>query len=208
MPRNDVVLWLDLETTGSASTESIIEVGIIATDATPDLNELGTFQSLVEPVGSDWEKLRGFVTGDDRLTVKRMHERSGLTRELLAAKQAGDLPSAEEVEGAILHFVRTHAGSSTEHIPLGGSGVGHFDRQFIRRDWPKFDKRLTYWVYDVGVVRRMIRLSGAAVGTEAKRLADVMNGSGKPHRALDDTRLHVEEARVYLRAMADLTVAA
>jgi oligoribonuclease (3'-5' exoribonuclease) len=201
--REDVIFWLDLETTGSKSTESIIEVGILATDGSPELKPLGEFQSLVAPDPDNWRRVTDWTNDPARLEVQRMHQRSGLSRDIEAAKKADDLPSVAEVEAAILHFVRTVAGSSTDHIPLAGSGVSHFDRQFIRRDWPKFDKRLTYWAYDVGVMRRMLRLSGVASGLDRSRI-DRATRVDLTHRALDDAKDHAQEARTYLAWLRDI----
>ena len=202
MSREDVIFWLDLETTGSKASESIIEVGILATDGSPELRPLGEFQSLVEPDWENWRAVTGFVE-QDRVVVRNMHRASGLTSAIEAAKKAEDLPSVVEVEAAILHFVRTVAGTSTDHIPLAGSGVSHFDRQFIRRDWPKFDKRLTYWAYDVGVMRRMLRLSGAMAGLDRTRM-DRERRVDLTHRALDDAKDHAQEARTYLAWLRDI----
>lgn len=186
MARTDIILWLDLETTGASYAESIVEVGIVATDASPELRPLDEFQSLVEPDADRWRYLKN--GGFDQREARDMHRASGLLDDIDRGLRQGTLPTLIEAEGAILHFVRTVAGTSTEHIPLAGSGVGHFDRQFIRRDWPKFDRRLTYWVYDVGVMRRMLRLAGRSA----------LEQGPIPHRALDDARRHVEEARYYL----------
>lgn len=203
MTREDVILWLDLETTGSAPTESIIEVGILATDGTPDLSPIAEFESLVEPSSENWFHITGYTVDPSVREVQRMHTRSGLKAAIEQAMKDGDLPSVDDVEASILHFIRSVGGKSTEHIPLAGSGVSHFDRQFIRRDWPRVDKRLTYWAYDVGVVRRMLRLSGAEAGLDRARM-DRERRTDLTHRALADAKDHAEEARIYLRWLRDV----
>jgi oligoribonuclease (3'-5' exoribonuclease) len=185
MTRSDVMLWLDLETTGNSPDADIIEVGVVLTDQTPELHELegGVRSLLVEPT----EYWRLFALDE---VVARMHSGSGLTRELHTA--VGVLALAE-VETALLGLLQPYG---TEHIPLAGSGVSHFDRQYIRRDFPRFDKRLTYWAYDVGVVRRTLRLAGIELPSGDQ--------TTKTHRALDDARQHAQEMRDYLALLGKL----
>lgn len=183
MPRDDVILWLDLETTGSSDVAKIIEVGAILTDSSSLLNELGRFTTVIGPgwVAPNWE-------AD---VVKFMHQKSGLTEALKDPLN----PTVQEAEKMVLRWINDTVGFSTDHIPWGGSGVGHFDAKYIKRDWPYLSKRLTYWVYDVGVMRRMLKLIGIQLDADTTEI--------KTHRALEDIILHVEEARQYLMLLAD-----
>ena len=79
----------------------------------------------------------------------------------------------------------------TQHIPLAGSGVQHFDRDFIVRDWPLFNQRLTYWSLDIGVVRRFSELAGVLYAYEGDRR----------HRALPDAYSALEQARHYVQVL-------
>lgn len=81
------------------------------------------------------------------------------------------------------------------HIPYGGSGVSHFDRQYINRDLPRLGRRLTFWALDVGCVRRIFALQGASTASI----------DAKTHRALDDALVHADELRFYAKRgiMAD-----
>lgn len=77
-----------------------------------------------------------------------------------------------------------------KHMPFAGSGVLHFDRKFIDRWMPLTSKRITYWAYDVGVVRRFTQWAGGKV----------LDGS-KSHRALDDALWHAQEAAFYMQLL-------
>jgi oligoribonuclease (3'-5' exoribonuclease) len=80
--------------------------------------------------------------------------------------------------------------SGTDHIPFGGSGVLHFDRKFIDKYLPRLGKRITYWAYDVGPIRR----TASRVGYPW------LSQDAKTHRALDDARFHAEEFRYATQA--------
>lgn len=195
MPRNDIILWLDLETSGSKLDESVVlEVGICVTDATPQLNELATFTTIVQhPQGDDAAASSGDILNavpvptDMDPVVRNMHTVNGLLKDLETDRVAPDIREAEKM---IVRFLRDHGWSTGEHIPLAGSGVSHFDRPFIRRDWPMFDRMLTYWAYDVGSVRRSLRLAGIELPSGDQ--------TTKSHRALDDARQHADEMRDYI----------
>lgn len=177
----DYLLWLDLETTGSdESKDSIIEVGCILT--TPDLVEVDEGRSWVV-VPTDEALGRMLRNG----TVRAMHEKNGLLQEVL--DQSGGLKPhkvADEIVGYLDHF-------DAQPAVLAGSGVGHFDRRFIKRWLPLVDVALRHWCIDVGVVRRSY-----AMWTDTEQVVP-QHVPGKTHRALDDARFHLEEARMWRR---------
>lgn len=180
MVQDNVILWIDLETTGSSDEADIIEFGAVLTDASPDLNQLGEYTATnysTKPYESD--------------VVVQMHQKSGLTDDLITPNFLG----VSSLEREVLKWINDTVGYSSEHMPWGGSGVGHFDSKYIRRDMPYLSKRLTYWVYDVGVLRRMLRLAG--IEYESGNA----DSSTKTHRALDDIKLHVQEARDYINLL-------
>jgi oligoribonuclease (3'-5' exoribonuclease) len=174
MVQENAILWIDLETTGSSNDADIIEFGAVLTDSSPELNQLGEFTATLSTT-KDYESP----------IVEEMHERSGLT----IALDNPDFLLVSSLEQAVLRWINDTIGFSTEHIAWGGSGVGHIDSKYIRRDMPYLSKRITYWVYDVGVLRRMLRLAGV----EFKDTTEA-----KTHRALDDIKGHVQEARDYI----------
>lgn len=187
-PREDLILILDLETTGTDEMlDSIIEFGAVMLDA-DTLKELGAIKQTLLPWPDSYQRMM------DNKVVREMHEKNGLLEEINVALEHDMLTGSGEWAGSfdargLKEWVDRFTGGNTTHIPYGGSGVGHFDRKFIREQLPLFDKRITFWSYDVGVMRRMFAKAGAPVleGTE-----------NKTHRALDDARFHADELRYYL----------
>lgn len=178
---NNFVFWVDLETTGTDENEDrILEVGAVITGPAPNYLVVSEFSSVTNELSPArlWRM-------DD--TVTQMHARSGLLSE---AKRGGR--EIAEIDAALAREINTL--TKGEHMPIGGSGVSHFDRRFIRRYMPKVDKRVSYWAYDVGVLRRALRQAGFAIPKD-----DNLN-----HRALDDIRDHIEEMRTYMLALDEL----
>lgn len=188
-----MVLFLDLETTGTdVPLDSIIEVGLSLISTDPDTNypEIGDFSSIVIPGDSS------FIRMMDKKVVREMHQANGLLDEIIEAREyhaladssyASERHTVKRVESQILVWLESIVGGDTTHIPLGGSGVTHFDRRFIKYFMPRFDARLTHWAYDMGVFRRMFLKAGVPPYSQ----------EGKTHRALDDARVHADEFRYY-----------
>lgn len=174
----DPLLWVDLETTGTDETkDSIIEIGVVATMA--DLSFLGEFSAVVRPTA---EGLGRLYRTD---VVREMHAQNGLLQELL---DDIDTTPPGVVERDLLE---TMHGIHEGQWILAGSGVGHFDRRFLAAQMPMVERRLRHWCIDVGVVRRAYSMW---TGTPERHPSWV---DGKTHRALDDVRFHVEEARMW-----------
>lgn len=177
----DYIFWLDLECTGSGDDEDVLELGAVITNR--DLEELDS-RSIVFPALP--EKLQGMSD-----VVVRMHTVNGLLDEVNKlgphqnefAKQMFDTQVSEELAA----WVRSFAGG--DHMPFAGSGVSHYDRKYIKRDFKALNDRLTHWALDVGVLRRSLDLAGI----QAPDLH-----LGKTHRAVDDARTHIEEMRKFL----------
>jgi oligoribonuclease (3'-5' exoribonuclease) len=111
-----------------------------------------------------------------------MHLTNGLLDDLTSGKGV----EPQEADRAILQWLSQFT-SERSHIPYGGSGVSHFDRQYINKALPRFAQRITYWALDVGAVRRIFALRGASTASI----------DGKTHRALDDALVHADELRFY-----------
>ena len=189
MPRNDLILFCDLETTGvDKDLDNIIEVGI-AVYRWPEFDEVFAKSYLVAPTLDAWERA---MKKDE---VREMHAINGLTTDIDSILDLHpDLFTPELVDDMIDEDLLRFGSRGSAHIPLGGSGVTHFDRPFIKKYLPKFDARISHWAYDVGVMRRMFLLAGA-------RYAD---DSGKTHRALDDARVHAGEFKFYMEKITEL----
>jgi oligoribonuclease len=180
---SDFILWLDLETTGNDVFDDIIELGAVLTDQ--ELEEVSSFHRVYRTTRA--------VSEIDEYVFK-MHVDNGLW---LDSINATDWAATERSQADILEWLGK-AGAlkgGAKSLPLAGSGTSHFDRRYIERVWPKLAKRLTYWNLDIGVVRRFFR---QWVGPEVWKAYFQLSEEGvdpKNHRALDDVRQHIQEAR-------------
>lgn len=193
--RPKTIAWWDLETTGNVPVgkpnvqpTEILEVGIVMTDIR--LNILGTKQILH---GGPTLSLR-LIDVDP--TVLKMHSVNGLWEELRDVDVKSVATADDEIRTWMWGLNR-----GQEHIAFAGSGVGHFDRQYIKRDYPKTDKIMTYWPLDIGVTRRMLDLAEINASGPDDLLQFVEQ---KPHRALDDALLALQEARAWVNRQREL----
>lgn len=185
MPRNDLIAFCDLETTGvDKDKDDIIEVGL-AIYRWPEFVEDDAISIVILPTPAGFERMQG------KDAVREMHKVNGLTDDIIAGRGVNDYQTADAM---LEDFLSKYGTRGSPHIPLAGSGISHFDRPFIKRNLPLFDARMSHWMYDVGVMRRMFLLAGA-------RYAD---DSGKTHRALDDARVHAEEFLFYMERIKEL----
>lgn len=189
MPRSDIILFCDLETTGTdPNLDSIIEVGISVV-TWPAFEEVFAKSYLIVPTPEAYARMQA------KDVVREMHCKNGLSEDidfLLEHSPWGFDPAGVDL---LIDTDLSQFGSrGSAHIPLGGSGISHFDRPFIRKNLPLFDARISYWAYDVGVMRRMFILAGA------KHADD----SGKTHRALDDARVHANEFKFYMDHITEM----
>lgn len=183
------ILWVDLETTGTdQDVDDIIEIGSILTDF--EFNTLDEFSIVIRP--------STYSLGQMMFNpiVREMHTANGLLEECINSKV--DIAEAEQKMMSWMNHVinkKTTRGPVEKfRFMLAGSGVGHFDRRFIKEYMPKLDKILNHGPLDIGAVRRFLRVSG-------QELAPVPSSDAKNHRALDDIRMHLEEARAYREAL-------
>lgn len=199
MPSDKFILWIDLETTGNKDSDRILELGAVLTDQTPELNEIASNYWLFP------DNLANRKITDFDQPVLAMHANNGLFEELsgiIRARTNDPLNldhrlNTERVEQDILNWLSQHTSHTHEHIPFAGSGVGHFDRAYIKRELPKLDKRLTYWPLDIGVVRRMTTL---VAGLDW----DYNFVEKKTHRALDDALFAVDETRAWVNQLRSI----
>lgn len=173
-----LLVWVDLETTGvDEQWDGIMEMAAIVTDL--ELQELGRTESAIQITPFQYERLAS------NAFVFQMHENSGL--EALCATSPWDIERMDiETAEWLSHF------AMPGEFMLAGSGVGHFDRRFIRRWMPMVEQYLQYPVLDVGVLRRALRMWGDF---------DPGINEGKEHRAMSDIELHLAEGRAYRSLM-------
>jgi oligoribonuclease (3'-5' exoribonuclease) len=165
-------MFIDLETVGTDLNYPPIEVGV----------------AIIERANLQVIRTEDYVLHLDESVelpkvVRDMHTRNGLLEECYASDM--DIAYADYHLADLLDSLM-----GGNHMPFAGSGVLHFDRKFITRWMPETDKRITYWAYDVGVVRRFSQWAGGKV----------LDGS-KSHRALDDALWHAQEAAFYMQLL-------
>lgn len=168
------MLWLDFETTGLEEDADIIEAGAILT--TEGGLPIKSWHGLVAPR----ESSRLFTMAED---ARAMHLKSGLLNRFIM--RMDPVYSVAATEERLLSLLD----GAEELVPLAGSGVLGFDRRFIRRDMPTLDAKLAHWGYDVGVIRRTLRLAGYSIPERSKNLT---------HRALADAQDHLDEFLGYV----------
>lgn len=180
----DHLLWIDLETTGTdEDRDCIIEVGAVLTTA--DLDVVDEYADLVSPTP---EGLGRMMMNP---VVKAMHEKNGLLDALLSVPSSS-LRHSGYVGQQMCEWMTGH-GAKPGKVVIAGSGVSHFDRRFIRRQMPKLDTFCRHWHIDIGVVRRAHAMWAGGVEVPGAKSAE----HSKTHRALDDIRCHLAEARAF-----------
>ncbi|AEX42481.1 oligoribonuclease [Corynebacterium diphtheriae bv. mitis] len=177
-PKNDRLVWIDLEMTGlELDRHVIVEVAALITDA--DLNIIGEGVDLV--VHATPEQLAEM---DDFVTT--MHTSSGLLEEIKASTV-----SLREAEDAVLALIAQHC--DPEHpAPLAGNSIAT-DRSFIRAQMPRLDKALHYRMVDVSSLKELSR-------RWAPRVYFNQPDKGMAHRALADIVESIRELDYYRRA--------
>lgn len=185
------ILWIDLETTGSDAQEhSLIEIGAVVTDDTPELTVIDHFTVVIKTITDEWV--------DAVPVVLDMHTKNGLLVESLT-----DGVNYPDAVNMFADWVNSFDWRN-RRVPLAGSGVGHFDRVWLDRMLddvkPEFPQ-MAYWSYDIGCVRRFARLGGLR-DLEDFGYDGTQAGANKPHRALDDIFDHIAEARAFISMFA------
>ncbi|CAB0512341.1 oligoribonuclease [Corynebacterium diphtheriae] len=177
-PKNDRLVWIDLEMTGlELDRHVIVEVAALITDA--DLNIIDEGVDLV--VHATPEQLAEM---DDFVTT--MHTSSGLLEEIKASTV-----SLREAEDAVLALIAQHC--DPEHpAPLAGNSIAT-DRSFIRAQMPRLDKALHYRMVDVSSLKELSR-------RWAPRVYFNQPDKGMAHRALADIVESIRELDYYRRA--------
>jgi oligoribonuclease len=173
MPRDDLLVWIDLEMTGLDPERcAIVEIATIVTDA--ELSIVAEGPNLV--VHQPPEVL---ATMED--VVVKMHRRSGLLDRIAASDVS--LSAAEE---ATLAFVAEYC--TPRSSPLCGNSIWK-DRQFVERYMKRLDAHLHYRCIDVSTLKELARRwYPAQFDPPAKK---------ETHRALDDILESIAELRWY-----------
>ena len=178
-PKNDRLVWVDLEMTGlDYERHVIVEIAALVTDA--NLNILGEGVDLVvHATEEELAEMDDFVTN--------MHESSGLTEQIRRSTV-----TMAEAEDAVLALIAEHC--SPEHpAPLAGNSIAT-DRAFIHKQMPRLDAALHYRMVDVSSIKELARrwFPKAYFNQPEKGLA---------HRALADIIESIRELDYYRRTV-------
>lgn len=151
------IVWVDIETTGlDRQVDRILEIGIRVTDA-----DLVTLYERVDKVYT--------LAGMDRLKtcaphVREMHDKSGLTSELIVLSEAYGSPAeAERHHGLAPVSRRLHSWLTDQlklpsgEFPMAGSTI-QFDRKFIEYQMPVVDGFFSHRHIDVSSIRELAKV--------------------------------------------------
>lgn len=186
-PLPPYICVLDLET-GGKFPGPILEIGMVVV-TTDELKWMGEFSAIVKQ--DDLEAVKTSVNE----VVLTMHTENGLWDDLEDATV--DIQGVDNDAEAWLRGI-----VGTGHIALSGSGVSHFDREFLKWYMPRLNKHFAYWHLDVGNERRMMQLAGR--DDLIPKITEDVGGPLKTHRALDDAYTHLVELEGYVDLFANI----
>lgn len=184
MPDVKYLAITDIETTGlDLVNDAVLEVATILVDM--DLNEISRFEAVIRANDYALERLRA------NEYVLRMHQKSGLLADAMLSTN-----ERQAVKDDWERFLYTRVDSLSDKIALAGSGVGHFDMQWIQRYFPEVAKRFVYFPYDIGDFRRITTWWNDDKSVIPPVEESFVDGV-KVHRAMADAQAHYEEFKRY-----------
>ena len=173
--QSEYLVWADCEMTGlDITSDTLVEIAIVVTDS--DLNVVGDGIDIV--IQESAEKLDSMQD-----VVKKMHEKSGLTKEILKSNI-----SVGEAEEKCLEYLKGF-GIKGGSAPLCGNSIG-VDRRFLDKYMPKLEFFLHYRSVDVSSIKELCRRWYPDIYSKRPE----KKGS---HRALDDILGSIEEMKYY-----------
>jgi oligoribonuclease len=173
-PRNDLLVWMDLEMTGlDPERERILELSVVLTDN--DLEILALGPELVIHQGE------AQLAGMDEWNT-RQHRLSGLTER---ARQSSITEA--DAEKLVLDFLRPWI--VPRSAPLCGNSIWQ-DRRFICRYLPALDQFLHYRLIDVSTLKELC-------GRWRRDVHGSAPAKREGHRAQSDVLESIAELRHY-----------
>lgn len=184
---NDVIAWVDVETTGLNpwEGESLLEVACLVTDTDLNILDEDGFESRVKYSARDVE----VMWADARKVVRDMHDASGLWTRLWQEPglDLGDL------DAALLEYIQGFA-PEARTARLGGNSV-RLDLNFLEKYLPETYGHLHYRFIDSTTMSTLFNWWGDVPKFE-KRGA---------HTAMSDIRESIDELR-YLKSKIDFNL--
>ena len=177
MPRNDLLVWMDLEMTSlvDVTKDSIIEIAVVITDNNLDIVAEGP-DIIVHADATVFESIPS--------DVLEIHRKSGIIEASIQSTV-----TTEQAEKEVLAFVEAH--TTPQSSPLCGNSI-HMDRMFLRLHMPTLDSYLHYRCVDVST------LKGLAERWKPEVYENWRSVRGeKKHRAKDDILKSIEELKFY-----------
>lgn len=180
--RNDLLVWIDLETTGldtdfnmlGVQKHKILEIGMHITDSQFNIIDPG-FEIVIHHSKADLAEVM-----DD--FVVNMHTKSGLLE-----KVENSTVSLKQAETMMKMYVESY-NIESKSSPICGNNVS-FDKNFLDAQMPEFSQILHYRKIDVSSIKEVVKRLRPEV-------ADLVQKQGK-HRGLDDIKESIKELKIY-----------
>ena len=172
-PRNDALIWIDLEMTGlDPERERIIEVATLVTD--------GELNVIAEGPVIAVHQSEALLSGMDEWNT-RTHGNSGLVERVRKSQI-----DTREAERRTLEFLSAHVAPGTS--PMCGNSI-HQDRRFLEREMPELWAFFHYRNLDVSTLKELAkRWNPQALEGFSKR---------NVHLAMDDIKESIAELAHY-----------
>ena len=169
------LVWADCEMTGlDTESDTLVEIALVVTDSDLNIIDPG-IDIVIQETGEKIDSMKD--------VVKKMHEKSGLTKEILNSNV-----SLKEAETMCLKYLRK-LGIQGGSAPLCGNSIG-VDRRFLDKYMPKLDYFLHYRSVDVSSFKELCR----------RWYPDIFKARPEKlgnHRALDDILGSIDEMKYY-----------
>ena len=168
------LIWIDMEMSGlDPEADRVLEVAIVITDGTRDLNTIAEAPVLVVHQA---DEVLARMDDWNRST----HGKSGLTDRVKISRF-----SESDVEDQMLAFLANYVPKGVS--PMCGNSV-HQDRRFLSKYMPRLEEYFLYRNLDVSTLKELWR--------RWKGVAPGLNKQGK-HEALADIHESIDELRYY-----------
>lgn len=187
--QTQILLWIDLETTDATTDAQLLELYAAWTYEDSPLSIVNAYNALSA----------ASITAPMPPEVEEMHTTSGLLADI-KDNWVPLIGPEEWTRNVLMHLFLENRRIIREHnaqVTLAGSGIAHFDVPWLRAH--SYGDRLvsdcTYWLLDVGILRRTLRTTGILLPARDKP---------KAHRAKADVFDHVHEFVAIQETISDL----